>query len=372
MKRKSHYRALLALGCIPNIGNQRIKTLMQHFEDASQIFKAGIPELMQIDGFGSALARQISKFDQWERVDQILERTKKCKARLIGLGDPEYPAILAQIFDPPSILWVRGDPEVISSSGIAVIGTRNPDRAGLEQAKRWSADLVRAGLVVTSGLAYGIDSTAHKTAVDLGGRTIAVLGSGIDWIYPARNAYLAKRIIDRGGVILTEFPPGSKPDAGNFPLRNRIVSGLSLGVLVIQSGIKGGSMITARSALDQNREVFVIPYNLDNLNGIGGNYLIKTGQGKLVQEMEDLLEEISYEAEPVSLYPPIKTPEASYSTLSDEQKKICRILANSPVHLDKLSEALGRSSHDLFPQLLELEITGIIRQKAGKYFELKS
>ncbi|MEX0770428.1 MAG: DNA-processing protein DprA [Balneolaceae bacterium] len=371
MKRTRHYRALLALGCIPNIGNQRIRALIQHFKDASKIFNASLPELQQIKGFGFALARQIIKFDGWERVDRILERTVQCDARLVALGDSEYPLLLTQIFDPPPLLWVKGNPAILSVPGIAVIGTRNPDKAGLKQAERWSAALVRAGLIVNSGLAYGIDSAAHKTAVDTGGKTIAVLGSGIDWIYPPGNSKLAKRIIETGGAVITEFPPGSKPDAGNFPVRNRIVSGMSLGVLVIQSGLKGGSMITARSALDQNREVFVIPHTLDNSNGIGGNYLIKTGQGKLVQEIEDLLEEISYEPEPAAGVQPRQSVKISLSALAEEDRKICRVLESGPVHLDKLSESLGRSSHELFLQLLELEMAGLICQKAGKYFELQ-
>lgn len=371
MKRTRHYRALLALGCIPNIGNQRIRVLIHHFKDASKIFKASLPELQRIEGFGSALARQIIKFDGWKRVDRILEQTVQCDARLVALGDPEYPSLLTQIFDPPPLLWVKGDPAILSVPAIAVIGTRNPDKTGLKQAERWSAELVRAGLIVNSGLAYGIDSVAHKTAVDTGGKTIAVLGSGIDWIYPPGNSKLAKRIIESGGAVITEFPPGSKPDAGNFPVRNRIVSGMSLGVLVIQSGIKGGSMITARSALDQNREVFVVPHNPDNPNGVGGNYLIKTGQGKLIQEMEDLLEEISFEPESFAGIQPRQPVKISLSALADEDRKICRVLESGPVHLDKLSESLDRSSHELFLQLLELEMAGLIRQKAGKYFELQ-
>lgn len=343
---------------------------MQHFEDASEIFEKTIPELQQIDGFGSTLVRQILQFDSWNEVDRILEQTENCEASLVALGEPEYPVLLSQIYDPPPVLWLKGNSDVISAAGIAVIGTRNPDSYGLRQAEKWTKELVRSDLVVNSGLAYGIDSTAHKTAVDYGGKTVAVLGSGIDWIYPARNANLVKQILEQGGAMISEFPPGAKPDAVNFPVRNRIVSGMSLGVMVIQSGIKGGSMITARSALDQNREVFVIPHDGDNLNGIGGNYLIKTGQGKLIQDIEDLLDEISYRQEPGTIHSERKSLVASFENLSSRGQKICGILENGSVHLDKLAEAVGQPSHELFLQLIEMEMKGIIRQKAGKYYEI--
>jgi len=373
----NQHRALIGLLQVPNFGVRTARVVLRKsgVDRAEDVFRLTIPDLLKIDGVGKERAVSLAQFDDWKKVDKILEKTEKSGAQLISFSDPDYPMLLKQTFDPPVILWVKGNPEALSKPGIAVVGTRNPGRYGLEQAERWSRDLCSAGLSVNSGLAYGVDSRAHKTSVDSGGCTVAVLGSGIDRIYPNRNRGLAAEIIDSGGAVVTEYPPGSKPDAANFPERNRIVSGISHGTLVVESGIKGGSMITARLALDQNREVFVVPHQLGYLKGEGCNYLIRTGQGKLVQTMSDLLEELSvFPDENTGQGAPASQPPKQWESadeLTDHEVAICESLSEESLHVDQLAELMETEPFKLSAHLLELEMKGLIRQKAGKYFELK-
>lgn len=377
MKITNQHRALIGLLQVPNFGvrTARLVLKVSGVDSAGDLFKFSVPDLLRIDGIGKERAVSLTQFDDWDKVDKILEKTEKTGAKLIALNDPEYPMMLRQTFDPPIILWVKGDPAALSSPGIAVVGTRNPGRYGLDQAELWSRSICGAGLCVNSGLAYGIDSKAHKTAVETGGRTVAVLGSGIDRIYPNRNRGLAAEIIDNGGAVVTEYPPGTKPDAVNFPERNRIVSGISHGTLVVESGVKGGSMITARLSLDQNREVFVIPHPLKYLKGEGCNYLIRSGQGKLVQTMDDILEELSVLTDGdmvTSKRPAEKTKKwTSADELSDKEVALCKSLSENSLHIDQLAEVMETEPFKLSPILLELEMKGLIRQTAGKYFELK-
>lgn len=358
---------------VPNFGPPTVRKLIRNskVDNPNELFNLPLPVLEKIDGMGKVRAKNIVDFDEWDAVDKVIRRTKELGAKIIGLNDPEYPELLKHIYDPPILFWLLGDPKVLNKPGVAVVGTRNPGKYGLDQARIWSKKLIENGICINSGLAYGIDSAAHQTAVKHGGKTIAVLGSGIDWIYPEKNRKLAAKIIETGSAVITEFPPGTKPDAGNFPERNRVVSGMSHGVLVVESGVKGGSMITARSALDQNREVFVIPHPLNYMKGEGCNYLIRTGQGKLVQSLEDILVEISIEAKTSkkSTREEVKK-EWRELELNEESMEICELLERNKLHIDQLSEQVEQPTYKLMPVLLELEMKGAIRQKAGKYFEL--
>lgn len=357
---------------VPGIGYQKIKLLLQQsdYDNAEDIFKVRIPDLMRIDGIGSAIAKGIAKFDKWDTVDHILEKTVKLNASLVSITDAFYPPLLKHIYDAPPLFWLKGDPSILLHDGIAVVGTRNAGRYGMNQAAYWTRELVRAGLNINSGLAHGIDGVAHTTAVAAGGRTVAVLGSGIDWIYPEKHVSLASEIIDSGGVVMTEFSPGTKPDAGNFPERNRIVSGMSRGVLVIESGLKGGSMITARFALDHNREVFVVPHQLNHIRGEGNNYLIKNGQGKLIQSPSDIFEEISVTVSAGEAALPEKRSGWQELDIDEPGKKICNLLEEGALHIDRIGEKTNSTIHTLLPKLLELEMLGVVQQRAGKYFEL--
>ena len=363
----------MALLQIPGIGYQRIKLLLQQKDvrRAEDVFQLSIPALLRIDGIGESIAKEIVTFKNWDQADRILEKTGKLGAKMLSISDPGYPLLLRQIYDAPPLLWYRGDVQALAMNGIAVVGTRNAGRYGLNQAVYWTRELSAAGLSVISGLAHGIDAAAHKAAVEAGGKTIAVLGSGIDWIYPEKHTGLAASIVESGGVVMTEFPPGTKPDAGNFPERNRVVSGMSLGVLVIESGLKGGSMITARYALDHNREVFVVPHPLNHVRGEGNNYLIKRGQGKLIQKPSDIYEELQITV--LNDNPVRVIQEATWKKMSVDEAgaKICTLLEDEALHIDEIVERTGSNIHHLLPKLLELEMIGAVGQKAGRYFELK-
>jgi len=372
LERRNHYRALLALQLVPELGLRRIKLLLDknRKKDATEIFKMNISDILRTDGIGERLAKNIVQFENWKKADEILLQTEKAGAFLVAIDDPHYPTLLRHIYDPPTLLWVKGSKDVLNSDGLAVIGTRRPGKYGSNQAGRWVRKLTDAGLCINSGLAYGIDAIAHREALNAGGKTIAVLGSGIDVIYPAKNSHLVHRMIETGSAVITEFPPGTAPDAVNFPERNRIVSGMSHGVLVVESGIKGGSMITARSALDQNREVFVIPHPLNYPGGEGCNYLIKTGQGKLVQNISDILDEISVQTGDVTDQKAPTAKKWESMELDEDESMICTILQESEMHIDQISEKAEKQVFTLLPLLLNLEMKGAVKQKAGKYFEL--
>ena len=373
MRQRNQHRSLLALQQVPDFGVRRIKLLLDKTgaADISELFSMKMRDLTRIDGIGEHVARNLTDFDDWETVDNMLEKSEKIGAEIVSIYDEDYPLLLRHIYDPPILLWLKGNREALISDGVAVIGTRRPGKYGMVQASKWAQKIAKTGLCINSGLAYGVDAIAHKGALETGGKTVAVLGSGIDVIYPARNSHIAKKIIETGGAVITEHPPGAAPDAANFPGRNRIVSGMSHGVLVVESGIKGGSMITARFALDQNREVFVIPHPLDYARGEGCNYLIRTGQGKLVQSIEDILDEISIETgsgESKVNETPAKKWVAL--TLNEELKQICEMLTETDLHIDQISDRTGKPTYTLLPKLLELEMLGAVKQRAGKYFEL--
>ncbi len=375
MEITNNHRALVALLQVPNFGLRTARLVLKHarVENAEELFNLSVHDIQKIDGIGAETATSLVKFDAWNKVDRLIEKAQKAGAFLVSITDPLYPQLLRQIYDPPIVLWAKGDPEALKNQGVAIVGTRNPGKYGLNQAAKWSKIITAAGLSINSGLAYGIDSKAHSTAVENGGVTVAVLGSGIDWIYPERNRGLADKIVKNGGAVITEYPPGSKPDAGHFPERNRIVSGMSHGVLVVESGIKGGSMITARLALDQNREVFVVPHQLDYLKGEGCNYLIKSGQGKLVQTFKDVVEELSVKLNGDTAEQKNETNKPrkwENESLTEEQVRICNTFGSESLHVDKLAEKLKTEPFKLAPMLLEMEMLGVIKQKAGKYFEL--
>lgn len=375
MQNKSTLRTLLALSIIPGLGVRRARQLVLTCEDITSIFKLTKKELQRFEGIGEASALSILAFKDWDKVDSILSETERSGTYIVSLTEPEYPALLKQIYDPPILLWVKGNIKALSRPGVGVIGTRNATTYGKKKAIGFTQDLCKAGLAIFSGLAYGIDALAHKTAVESNGITVAVLGSGVDNIYPRKHAALAKGIIESGGAVISEFPPGTNPDAGNFPVRNRIVSGLSLGVLVIESGIQGGSMITTDLALDQNREVFAVPHQLDNASGTGCNYIIKRGTAKLVQTVDDILEELPLD-ELVARTNGIAIDKSNTRHWKSENLdelgiSICGLLEEQEYQIDTLSDELNVHTSELLVNLLNLEMKGLITQKAGKIFELK-
>lgn len=368
-------RTLLALSLVPGLGQKRVKQLVHSFDDPSRIFDLSKTELRSVEGIGEASALAILSFDDWDEVDRILEATEKNKSQIITIADPQYPQLLKQIYDPPVLFWLKGDPEALSKPGVGVVGTRHCTSYGKKMAEKLSTEMGEQGLCIFSGLAYGIDAVAHKAALDAGAPTVAVLGSGIDNLYPKENADLANRIVKEGGAVITEYPLGTMPDAGNFPERNRIVSGMSLGVLVVESGVQGGSMITADLALDQNREVFAVPHNMTSVSGSGCNYLIKTGAAKLVQTIDDILVELPVELEGET---PLRVNEEATSKvhwkeveLDELSTRVCERLEKGEIQIDDLADELELKTSQLLVCLLQLEMKELVTQKAGKIFQLR-
>ncbi|MEX0684430.1 MAG: DNA-processing protein DprA [Balneolales bacterium] len=363
-------RVILALTLLPKIGSQRIRILLRAVQNPLDVFKMKHNDLLAIPGIGNRLATEVSGFSDWKKIDRILEVTQKTNAQIITLRSKKYPPLLREIYDSPLLLWVLGSTEVLSNNNVAVVGTRTPTQYGKLMTDYFVEGLVNMNITTVSGLAYGIDTIAHKKTLEYGGKTIAVLGSGIDWIYPKDNTSLARGIIENGGAVISEFPPGSKPDAGNFPVRNRVVSGLSHGVLVIETGLKGGSMITANSALDQNREVFVVPHRNPDRLGEGCNKLIKNGYGKLVQNIDDIFNELSFQQKVLGVQVNKTSNNWREKQLGEYGQKICTILEDGPLHIDQLAIKMSRNGGQLLADLLDLEFSGCVTQKAGKVFEL--
>jgi len=371
-KNRKKLRVLIALSIIPGFGCRRVYNLVKQTKDTENIFNLSKRELRSVEGIGEASALSLLSFDDWDKVDEIIDKTEENGSEIITLADPEYPQLLKQIYDPPVLFWMKGDPAALSKPGVAVVGTRNTSPYGRNMAKKLTGELAEEDLCIFSGLAYGIDAIAHKTALDHGASTVAVLGSGIDNLYPRKNADLANQIVKSGGAVITEFPLGTNPDAGNFPVRNRIVSGMSLGVLVVESGIKGGSMITADLGLDQNREVFAVPHPLTNASGTGCNYLIKRGAAKLVQTVDDILNELPVTKAGEANEKPVQS-KANWrdKELDELSEKICEVLEEQAYQVDDLAEEVGLNTSQLLVKMLQLEMEDLVLQRAGKIFELK-
>jgi DNA processing protein len=358
-------RALLELSMVEGIGAARLRALVNHFGDPGSVLSASEKELASVEGLDRGLAKGIlsrTNFD--EEINLQLSRLDKSEARLVTFWDKEFPENLRKIYDPPVMLFVRGTLSSSDKYSVAIVGTRNPTPYGRHVAEKFAAGLSEQGIAVVSGLARGIDTIAHGTTVRAGGRTMAVLGSGVDVIYPSENKRLAEQILVTGSIV-SEYYMGSKPDAMNFPRRNRIISGVSLGTILIETDINGGAMITAGTALDQNREVFAVPGSVFEKKSRGTNKLIGEGRAKLVGEVADVLEELKYKLKPI-----LKTqsPQPPKIQLTIFEEKVFEMLSEEPVHIDALGEKCGVAISDLLVQLLSLELKGIVKQLPGKYF----
>lgn len=380
-------RLLLTLSLIPGLGARRINRLLEQIDRPEKVLELPYEKLRSIHGIGPRTAGAIVSWRNRVSVETVLRRTRQIGARILTIDSRGYPPLLRTIHDPPCLLWVKGAVEALSQHHIAVIGTRSMSRYGKQTATAFSASLATHGLGVVSGLAMGIDTEAHRAVLEAGGTTVAVLGSGMDHIYPAFNRGLARDMAERGGAVISEYPPGTKPEAGNFPVRNRVVSGLSLGVLVVETRERGGSMITAATALEQNREVFVIPHALNQVSGEGGNKLIREGGGKLVQSVEDIFHELPVQPAPLNTCNRIETQQrqaesgpgesrvqpqqaATPSGLSEAGKAICSFLRQQPGSLETIACHTGFSPSGLMSELVELECRGCIRQRPDRSYEL--
>ncbi len=371
--------AWLALTMTSGLGPTRIWRAVNSTGTAQGVL--GLP-LTQLEGLRlpAVSAQSIASGKSLAEAEKEWNLVQQGGGMLVTPADEEYPERLREIFDPPTLLWVRGDKTLLAQPGIAVVGTRHPTPYGTGMAEMLSRDLAAHGLIVLSGMARGVDTAAHRGALDARGKTIAVWGTGIDVIYPKENKRLAEQILETGGAIISEYPMGTFPAPQNFPIRNRILSGMSVGVLVIEASENSGTRITARCALEQNREVFAVPGNVTSKNSWGPNTLIKQG-AKLVATWEDVWEELptqirleveerqgiaSCDGSDASLFSKPNLPD-----LPEDQAQVFEALRpDQALQLDELVEKLEDklSSSEIFTALFELELAGRVRAMPGKNY----
>ena len=373
----------LALKLVPGLGTRTSAKLLERFRTPQAIFRASRTEL-ETAGVSGAVAQSIASGITFEDAAGQHEKMAQAGAVLIAFGDARYPQLLREIFDPPIILFARGRVELLQSLAVAVVGTRRPTPYGLAVAERLSGDLAHAGLTIVSGMARGVDTAAHKGALAGGGDTVAVLGCGVDIVYPAENRKLAAELTVKG-LIISEFPMGATAFPQNFPIRNRIISGISLGVLVVEGAQYSGSAITAKLAMDQGREVFAVPGNITNKLAWGPNLLIKQG-AKLVQDWNDVVSELPAESRrhlidrgrQKILGQGGASGAGDAASLTGDQvselggvarRLLASLQVDIAVHLDDLLEKVEDTSpSELIAALFELEMLGLVKQLPGKNF----
>ena len=364
----------------PGMGAIRTVRAARRLGGAARLFAASLTEL---EGAGMPANAAQFCFDgrALRAAEEELSRVRECGGQLLCLDDPAYPQMLGNIYDPPPVLWLRGDASLLNLPGIGVVGTRHPSPYGAGMAEVLSRDLAARGLIIHSGMARGVDTAAHKGALSApDGRTLAVWGTSIDVIYPKENKRLAENIVARGGAIVSEFPLGTFPAPQNFPIRNRIISGLSVGVLVIEAGEHSGTRVTARCAMEQNRDVYAVPGNVTNKNAWGPNTLIKQG-AKLTATWEDVWEDLPSQVR-LELEERMEAAgeSGSHTTASlfhsdaglgePERVVLEHLRQDESLQLDELIERLeGRlESPEIFAALFELELAGRVRQLPGKQY----
>jgi DNA processing protein len=367
----------LALSLTPGLGPTRGRKLVEHFRDPQDIFHASLTELEAL-GLQAHSAQSIALGKSLELATEELSKATAGKISVITREDAQWPVRLSEIYDPPLVLYIRGNEEVIARPGIAIVGTRHPTPYGIGMAERLASDLAAHGLIIVSGMARGVDAAAHRGALK-GGKTVAVFGTGVDEIYPKENKKIAESILASGGALVSEFPLGSFAAPQNFPIRNRIISGLALGVLVVEAGEYSGTRITARCALEQSRELFAVPGNVISRNSWGPNTLIKQG-AKLTATWEDVWEELPAEVkQELESQQQAAASDSSPQTgslfaqekLSPAEKKVLAVLKeHESTHIDEIIEKLESqlSSSEIFTALFELELNGKVRQMPGKNY----
>ncbi|MDA8175304.1 MAG: DNA-processing protein DprA [Nitrospiraceae bacterium] len=358
---------LLALCSIREIGPLTIKRLFALFGSAQKVFEASEQELLD-SGLTPKKAQCIARFSGWKKVERDLTYAHEHGIKLLVMESPEYPEALKSLPDPPRVLFAKGDIQPEDCFALAVVGSRMPTNYGLSQSENISGALAGMGFTIVSGLARGIDTAAHKAALGAGGRSIGVMGSGLDVPYPAENKKLMGDI-SRSGAVISEFCFGTLPNKENFPRRNRIISGLSLGVLVVEAAAGSGSLITAHCALDQNKEVFAIPGNISSGLSKGTNELIKKGAA-MVMSAEDIVEELAPVLKGFLRKKPAETDSKKMTDLTEDEKKVIKHLGQEPRHIDDICREMGAGAAWLSTVLLGLELSGHVRQSAGKRFSI--
>lgn len=365
-------RALVALSLVPGVGSARVRALVAALGGAASVLEASPSRLAAVDGVGRQTAAAIARWDDWPAVDRLLDRAAQAGARPLALADADYPPLLRRIYDPPPLVWVRGRLAPEDADGVAVVGTRKATDYGRRVAHAIATGLAGHGLTVVSGLAYGIDIAAHTAALEAGGRTVAVLGSGVDRIYPARHAGLVRRLLDAdAGAVVSELPPGTEPEAGHFPRRNRIVAGMTLATVIAESRERGGALLTAALALEEGREVFAAPAPLFS-ETTGTNRLIQRGYAALLTSADEIAETLA----PLRRFVPAGDADAASTPaetpvpddLTAVERRLLDALGTDPRPLDTVLDAAGVDVSTGLVYLLQLEFRGLVRQLAGKQF----
>ena len=348
--------AWLRLTLIPGIGGETQRKLLAAFGLPEAVFAAGRLAARSVAGDRADL---LFDFDNGDAVDRAIAWSEQPGQHIITLADAGYPPALLEIPDPPNVLYVRGNIALLHRRGLAIVGSRNATPQGMQTAEAFGKALAGRGLSIVSGLALGIDAAAHRGALAAGGDTVAVIGTGADRIYPARNRELALAIAEQGAIV-SEFPLGTPVMAANFPRRNRIISGLSRGVLVVEAAPESGSLITARLAAEQGREVFAIPGSIHSPVARGCHQLIKQG-AKLVETAADILDELGEDASPPT------TP--GHAPANEPESALLAALGHDPCPLDDLVERTGSSAELLLPELLDLELSGLVAALPGNRYQ---
>ena len=367
------YLPWFTLKYVPGIGNHLYKRLIERFGSPEYVFEASKERLLEVEGISPRLISALRQAKLPEEAQKDLDLVVRKGYRIICMTDPDYPPLLREIPDPPPFLYISGTLDS-SEHSLAVVGSRNATDYGLTTTRRLCSDLVGKGLAIVSGMARGIDTAAHEGALMGKGRTIAVLGSGLEQIYPAENRELFQKITENGAVI-SEFALQSLPEAHHFPQRNRIISGLSLGTLVVEATRKSGSLITARLAAEQNREVFAIPGSIHSFKSAGTHILIKQG-AKLVEHVQDILDELNLQNRTLSFGSgetgAREAEVRALPPLSEAEVAVFNSLSPYPVHCDELVRMLSLKSGKLMGILLQLEVKGLVQQTEGNYFSVKA
>ncbi len=355
----------IALNMVVGIGKTLFYRLINRFNSAEAVLKASNRDLMQVEGIGKKTADQIREFDPNARIEREQVLLDRLNAGVLTLNSEGYPEILKTIYDPPPVLYYQGTIPNTFPVSIAVVGTRLASSYGKIVTQRLCSQLAQKGVTLISGMARGIDTQVHRTALDNGGKTVAVFGCGLDYTYPPENNKLREEII-ANGCVLSEFPISTRPDRNNFPARNRVISGMSLGTLVIEAGEKSGALITADFSLEQGREVFAVPGNITSEQCRGTNNLIRCG-AKMVTNVDSILEELPVEAiQQLSIHG--QSAREPQVPLNDREKKLMSLLGGEESQIDDLIQSSGLSPAEVSATLVELELKNLVRQTEGKMF----
>ena len=358
--------AWLSLYLIPGLGNTVLKRLIEKLGDPEAVFEADLAELMNVEGLRRDIAKKIMNRSLSTEAEEELRNAEKCHARIIAYTDPSYPVFLREIYNPPILLYAKGREIPLAQTFVGVVGSRNPTHYGRKASETIAFGLASRGAGVVSGLAKGIDSAAHRGCLRGNGFTIAVVGTGIDVVYPASNKELFKQI-EANGVIVSEFPIGTHPEPKNFPIRNRIISGLSRGTVVVEATRNSGSLITASLALDQGRDVFAVPGSIDSFKSTGTHFLIKQG-AKLIENADDILDEFGFAGKgTVGRGIPGDTG-APDRDMDEFEKKVYEIIGDYPMHMDNIVRLGKMEVGKVAGILMKMELEGTVKQLPGKMF----